>query len=66
MEYISSIIKDNFGLAEDVEKSASSLADLARGVIEQTSYFRTKDSSHSLLETEKKGHVEVPKEIAFD
>ena len=41
MEHIASIINQHCGLAGEVEKSASNLADLARKVIAQTMYFKT-------------------------
>jgi methyl-accepting chemotaxis protein len=45
MEHISEIIKDHFGLAEAVEKSASNLAELAQGMMTQTAHFRTRRSN---------------------
>ncbi len=41
MEHISVIINQHSSLAEEVEKAASNLADLAQGVIVQTMYFKT-------------------------
>ena len=46
MDYISKIVKDNFNLAEEVEKSASNLTDLARGVMAQTTFFKTGDNEN--------------------
>ncbi len=44
MEHISSIINEHSGLAGEVESAASNLSDMARKIIEQTSYFKTEDS----------------------
>jgi len=41
MEHIASIINHHCGLAGEVEKSASNLAELAQKVIAQTMYFKT-------------------------
>jgi methyl-accepting chemotaxis protein len=52
MEDISEIIKNHFTLAEDVEKSASDLTNLAQGVMAQTEYFKTKDSASIGIEAD--------------
>ncbi len=48
MEHISSIINKHCGLAREVEKSASNLAALARGIMGQTTYFRTETGEASI------------------
>ncbi len=63
MEGISNIINEHFGMAEEMEKSASRLADLARGVIEQTAYFRTEEKNDHYLEAEKRSNIKALKEM---
>ena len=59
MEHISEIINQHSGLAEEVEKSATNLAELAQGVIVQTTYFKTKNGDAPGVVTDKKTNYET-------
>jgi methyl-accepting chemotaxis protein len=66
MELISETIKEHFGLAEEVEKSASDLTGLANGVIVQTEYFKTKGDGEMPVAADDTENGDVKNDSGFN